>query len=92
MMRGDAMQAVEALRSNDMALMGKLMYESHASLRDDYEVSHLPIFIRLVAAWLCVEDVLWWWCHPSHLLLFGTSSSDSLISWWYRPIRADEEV
>ncbi len=31
--------AVEALRADDLPRMGQLMYESHASLRDDYEVS-----------------------------------------------------
>lgn len=32
-------RAAEALRRSDNALFGRLMYESHASLRDDYEVS-----------------------------------------------------
>ncbi len=32
-------RAVEALRNNDLARFGELMFESHASLRDDYEVS-----------------------------------------------------
>jgi galactokinase len=32
-------QAVEALRSGDFAALGRLMNESHRSLRDDYEVS-----------------------------------------------------
>ncbi len=32
-------QAVEALNNNDLALFGQLMNESHASLRDDFEVS-----------------------------------------------------
>jgi galactokinase len=31
--------AVEGMRSNDLVRLGRLMYESHASLRDDYEVS-----------------------------------------------------
>ena len=31
--------AVEALRTNDLARFGELMFESHASLHDDYEVS-----------------------------------------------------
>ncbi len=31
--------AVEALKQNDFPLLGRLMYESHASLRDDFEVS-----------------------------------------------------
>lgn len=31
--------AVEALKKNDFPLLGQLMYESHASLRDDFEVS-----------------------------------------------------
>lgn len=33
------LQAVEALEQGDIALTGRLMSESHASLRDDYEVS-----------------------------------------------------
>ena len=32
-------QAVSALRADDFATLGRLMYASHASLRDDYEVS-----------------------------------------------------
>ena len=32
-------QAVTALRADDFATLGRLMYASHASLRDDYEVS-----------------------------------------------------
>ncbi len=32
-------KAVEALKQNDIALFGKLMNESHVSLRDDYEVT-----------------------------------------------------
>lgn len=31
--------AADALKTGDMVAFGKLMYESHASLRDDYEVS-----------------------------------------------------
>ena len=33
------LEAVEALNNNDFAQFGRLMYASHASLRDDYEVS-----------------------------------------------------
>ncbi|MGO8691654.1 MAG: galactokinase [Thermoguttaceae bacterium] len=33
------LRAVEAMARGDMAALGKLMNESHASLRDDYEVS-----------------------------------------------------
>jgi galactokinase len=32
-------QAVEALKSNDFSALGRLLYSSHESLRDDYEVS-----------------------------------------------------
>ena len=41
--------AVEALRAGDFALFGRLMYASHASLRDDYEVStpELDAFVEL---------------------------------------------
>lgn len=40
--------AVEALKKNDFALLGRLMYESHVSLRDDFEVS-CPELDHLVA-------------------------------------------
>jgi galactokinase len=33
------LEAVEALKHNDFEAFGRLMYASHASLRDDYEVS-----------------------------------------------------
>jgi galactokinase len=33
------LKAVDALRAGDVLRFGELMYESHASLRDDYEVS-----------------------------------------------------
>jgi galactokinase len=33
------LKAAEALERADLAAFGRLMYESHASLRDDYEVS-----------------------------------------------------
>jgi galactokinase len=33
------LQAVAALRANDPAQVGELFYASHASMRDDYEVS-----------------------------------------------------
>ena len=40
-------QAADALSSGDYALLGRLMHESHLSLRDDYEVS-VPALDRLV--------------------------------------------
>jgi len=41
--------AVEALKAKDLDLFGRLMYASHASLRDDYEVStrELDAFVEL---------------------------------------------
>jgi galactokinase len=33
------LEAADALRAGDLAAFGRLMYDSHASLRDDYEVS-----------------------------------------------------
>jgi galactokinase len=36
---GRVLQAVAALRANDPAQVGELFYASHASMRDDYEVS-----------------------------------------------------
>ena len=43
------LEAVEALREADFARFGRLMYASHASLRDDYEVStpELDAFVEL---------------------------------------------
>jgi galactokinase len=40
--------AVDALRSGDLANLGLLMAESHASMRDDFEIT-LPAIDRLVA-------------------------------------------
>ena len=42
-------QAVSALRANDIARFGKLMNASHDSLRDDYEVSceEIDLLVRL---------------------------------------------
>ncbi len=44
-------RAVEALKNNDVELFGKLMNESHVSLRDDYEVSCSEIDILVEEAW-----------------------------------------
>jgi len=43
------LQAADALRSGDMDLLGRLMESSHASLRDDFEVSceELDLMVRL---------------------------------------------
>lgn len=46
-----AIRAVEALKANDIALFGKLMNASHASLRDDYEVSCEEIDVLVDLAW-----------------------------------------
>ena len=40
-------KAVEALKNNDVALFGKLMNESHVSLRDDYEVTGISWILWL---------------------------------------------
>ena len=42
------LEAVEALEDNDFDAFGRLMYASHASLRDDYEVStqELDTFVQ----------------------------------------------
>ena len=42
-------QAVEALQQGDLALLGRLMFESHCSLRNDYEVScaELDIMVEI---------------------------------------------
>jgi galactokinase len=44
--------AAEALKSGNLELFGKLMAESHASLRDDYEVSckELDIMVEIASA------------------------------------------
>lgn len=44
-------RAVEALKNNDIALFGKLMSQSHESLRDKYEVSCEEIDILVNLAW-----------------------------------------
>jgi galactokinase len=44
-------EAVEALRASDVRRVGGLMYESHASLRDDFEVStaELDLLVELAS-------------------------------------------
>jgi galactokinase len=44
--------AVEALRRHDFTWFGQLMYASHRSMRDDYEISipELDTFVELAAA------------------------------------------
>ena len=44
-------KAVEALKTNDIVLFGKLMNESHVSLRDDYEVTGEELDTLVEAAW-----------------------------------------
>ena len=44
-------QAFNALKTNDLDTFGKLMNESHISLRDDYEVSCPEIDTLVEAAW-----------------------------------------
>lgn len=46
-----AVKAVVALKANDIETFGKLMNESHVSLRDDYEVSCKEIDILVELAW-----------------------------------------
>ncbi|MFQ5812858.1 MAG: galactokinase [Anaerolineae bacterium] len=45
------LRGVAALRAGDLAAFGQLMSESHASLRDDYEVSCAELDIMVEAAW-----------------------------------------
>jgi len=49
---GRVLAAVRALRSEDPGELGRLMYESHASLRDDYEVScrELDLLVDLASS------------------------------------------
>lgn len=44
-------KAVEALKENNLELFGKLMNESHISLRDDYEVTGMELDTLVEAAW-----------------------------------------
>ena len=44
-------KAVEALQNNDIALFGKLMNDSHVSLRDDYEVTGIELDTLVEEAW-----------------------------------------
>lgn len=44
-------RAVEALKNNDIAQFGKLMNESHVSLRDDYEVTGIELDTLTETAW-----------------------------------------
>lgn len=44
-------KAVEALKQNDIALFGRLMNESHVSLRDDYEVTGIELDTLVEEAW-----------------------------------------
>lgn len=44
-------KAVKALKENDIALFGKLMNESHVSLRDDYEVTGIELDTLVEEAW-----------------------------------------
>ena len=45
------LQSVAALQAGDLGEMGRLMNESHASLRDDYEVSCTELDIMAESAW-----------------------------------------
>ncbi|MCI8408412.1 MAG: galactokinase [Lachnospiraceae bacterium] len=45
------MQAVEALKNNDIIHFGQLMNESHKSLRDDYEVTGVELDTLVETAW-----------------------------------------
>lgn len=51
------LQAVAALQANDIALFGQLMNASHASLRDDYEVTGIELDTLVEEAWK-VEGVI----------------------------------
>lgn len=45
------LKAVKALEENDLNLFGKLMNDSHVSLRDDYEVTGLELDTLVSLAW-----------------------------------------
>lgn len=44
-------KAVAALKENDIQLFGRLMNESHCSLRDDYEVTGIELDTLVESAW-----------------------------------------
>lgn len=44
-------KAVQALKDNNLFLFGKLMNESHVSLRDDYEVTGIELDTLVESAW-----------------------------------------
>ena len=50
-------QAVEALKNNDVELFGQLMNASHVSLRDDYEVTGIELDTLVEEAWK-IEGVI----------------------------------
>lgn len=50
-------KAVNALKDDDIALFGRLMNESHVSLRDDYEVTGIELDTLVEEAWK-VEGVI----------------------------------
>ena len=50
-------KAVEALQKNDIETFGKLMNESHISLRDDYEVTGIELDTLVEEAWK-IEGVI----------------------------------
>ncbi len=50
-------KAVEALKNNDIQLFGRLMNDSHVSLRDDYEVTGVELDTLVEEAWK-VEGVI----------------------------------
>lgn len=45
------LKAVEALKNNEIELFGKLMNQSHISLRDDYEVTGVELDTLVELAW-----------------------------------------
>ena len=51
------LKAVEALRKNDIETFGRLMNESHISLRDDYEVTGVELDTLAEEAWK-IEGVI----------------------------------
>lgn len=46
-------QAVAALKADDIAKFGELMNASHVSLRDDYEVTGIELDTLVEEAWNC---------------------------------------
>ena len=66
------LKAVKALGNKDIKLFGKLMNESHISLRDDYEVTGIELDTLVEIAWktrsyrIKNDWCRFWWMHSEY--------------------------